>query len=406
MHRKKILAVAVAGALSIGSAGVAFAAGDEERFTIYGKLYPQVSRYDFSGAARPGETQSSLESGTSTSDTAKRSSLDVGNSRIGFRGTEGLGGNLRAIWQIEQRVRFDTGSGNVWAGNRDSFLGLSGSLGSFKVGNMDTAYKVVGDKLSFLGISSGNFVASSNVLSRGPTGGIDFHLRKTNVMMYESPKVVGIQFIGSWAKDEDKGNPNRALNAILNSYGIAYEMGPLYLALGHEIHKDFFGTQTYGTSGPQRAFPGVAAGNRSDERATRATGMYKLGQTTLSLDVAELDLKESEAPTGGFASYKNRRIALGVEQKFGNITGAVSMVNSDKGTCTLVNAPCDTVGLEGRLFNVGASYEFSRRTQAFAIFSKLENGVSAGYSNVGTSLPDPQNGEDITAFAVGVSHSF
>jgi predicted porin len=406
MHRKKILAVAVAGALS-GSVGAAFAAGGaESSYSIYGKLYPQVSSYDYSGATRPGTTQSDLISATSTVDTGKRAAIEVSNSRIGFRGSESLGGDLKAIFQIETRVRFDTGAGNVWAGGRNSYVGLTGAVGTLKLGNMDTAYKEVGDTVSFLGISSGNFVSSSGVLSEGPFTDLSFHVRQPNVIMYESPKFVGLQFLGSWGKDELKGNPNHSFNALLNSYALTYEMGSLYLALAHERHHDFFPYDN--SNNVTLDNPTTGATVRSNDNATRFTVNYKLGQTTLYLDAAQIELKDTGAiAAGDFTGYKNKRIAVGVQHRFGNITAQAAVVNSDEGTCTREGGvSCSTTGLEGRHYNLGASYAFSRRTQAFAILSKLDQGVSASYSITGNSVAEAQVGEDVTAIAVGVNHNF
>jgi predicted porin len=418
MHRKKILAVAVAGALGLGSAGVAVAAeAAAGNYTIYGKLYPQVSSYDYSGTTLSDPVGNTLVGPISaTADHGQRSTLDVSNSRIGFRGSEGLGGGLSAIFQIETRVRFDTGLSSVWAGGRDSFIGLSSGAGTFKLGNMDTAYKSVGDKMSFLGISSGNFVSHSNVLARGP-GEIDFHIRQTNAIMYESPKFAGVQALVTWGKDESKGNPGRSINKLLNSYGVTYDMGPLYLALGHEIHHDFFqGSASFGAvanvafdanGNPTAPIDGSV---RSNDTADRVTVMLKFGDTTLSLDVSQIELKETGGATNGFAGYKNNRYALGAEQKFGNITGAVSVVNSSEGSCTVVGGgPCTTTGLEGRHMNLGGMYSFSRRTQAYAIYSRLTNGRLADYNTVAinpSAGTAPQLGEDVTAIGVGVSHSF
>lgn len=244
MHRKKILAVAVAGALGMGSAGVALAAGGaESNYTIYGKLYPQVSSYDYKDATRAGTAGGStlVDQPTATADHGQRSTLDVSNSRIGFRGREMLGGGLSAIFQIETRVRFDTGTSSPWAGGRNSFIGLTGAVGTFKLGNMDTAYKEVGDPLGMLGISSGNFVSTSGVLSQGPTSDtISFHERRPNAIMYESPEFFGVQVLATWGKDETKGNPGNGTNQLLNSYAVKYEIGPFYVAVAREIWHDQF----------------------------------------------------------------------------------------------------------------------------------------------------------------------
>jgi len=410
MHRKKILAVAVAGALGMGS-GVALAGEATSNYTIYGKLYPQVSSYDYKDAtlSDPGNTLTGPVSATAGH--SQRSTLDVSNSRIGFRGSEALGGGLSAIFQIETRVRFDTGTGSVWAGGRDSFIGLAGSIGTFKLGNFDTAYKNVGDKMSFLGISSGNFVSHSNVLARGPSD-IDFHIRQTNAVGYESPKFAGVQAFVTYGPDENNGNPGatqNGKNVFLNSYGVTYEMGPLYLALGHEIHHDFFsGSNSFANGSPTASLgPNV----RSNDTATRATMMLKIADTTVSVDLSQIELKESgNIATGNFEGYKNKRYAVGVEQKFGNFTGAASVVNSDEGTCTVAGGgACSTAGLEGRVMNLGVSYNFSRRTQAYIIYSQLKNGTLADYNTVAinpSAGTAPLAGEDLTAIGVGVSHSF
>jgi len=411
MHRKKILAVAVAGALGMGSAGVALAAGGagESNYAIYGKLYPQVSSYDYSGASSNVAGNDLVPGVGAQTNHTQRSTIDVNNSRIGFRGRETLGGGQTAIFQIETRVRFDSGTSSVWAGGRNSFIGLTGAYGTFKLGNMDTAYKEVGDQFGFLGVSSGNFVSNSNLLAQG-VGDISFHERQPNAIMYESPKVFGAQFLGTWGKDEFKGNPGVATNRLLNSYGVTYEMGPLYLALGHEIWKDLFmGSNSFSLV----SNPTDGSDVRSRDSAIRGTVVLKFGGTKVSLDVSQLELKETGViATGNFAGYKSRRMAVGVEQKFGNITGAASVVNADEGTCTLAGGTsCSTAGLEGRLMNLGGRYDFSRRTYVFALYSKLTNGTLATFSNIAINpnsggAADPKAGEDVTAIGVGVSHSF
>jgi predicted porin len=139
--------------------------------------------------------------------------------------------------------------------------------------------------------------------------------------------------------------------------------------------------------------------------------MLKFGETTLSLDVSQIQLKETGViAAGDFTGYKNKRYALGAEQKFGNITGAVSVVNSDEGSCTVAGGgTCTSTGSEGRHMNLGGMYNFSRRTQVYAIYSRLTNGRLADYNTVAinpSAGTAPQLGEDVTAIGVGVSHSF
>jgi predicted porin len=101
---KKILAVAIATAF----AAPAFAA--TSNVDIYGKLHLSVNWYD--------------DVPTADSDIGISSNA----SRIGFKGSEDLGGGLKGIWQIESTLNMDERNGNV--ADRNSFVGLSGGWGT------------------------------------------------------------------------------------------------------------------------------------------------------------------------------------------------------------------------------------------------------------------------------------
>lgn len=73
------------------------------------------------------------------------SQLDSGNmtpSFIGFRGSEDLGGGVRAVFRLESYVRVDTGAtgrtGNDTFWSRDSNVGLSGAFGTTVLGRSVT----------------------------------------------------------------------------------------------------------------------------------------------------------------------------------------------------------------------------------------------------------------------------
>lgn len=64
----------------------------------------------------------------------------ISNSRIGFKGSEDLGGGLKAIFRLENGFNSDNGSlssaGTLFS--RQSYVGLSGSFGQFTVGRQQT----------------------------------------------------------------------------------------------------------------------------------------------------------------------------------------------------------------------------------------------------------------------------
>ncbi|GAC1325158.1 MAG: porin [Collimonas sp.] len=64
----------------------------------------------------------------------------ISNSRLGFKGSEDLGGGLKAIFRLESGFNSDTG-GMASPGvlfNRHSYVGLSGSFGQITVGRQQT----------------------------------------------------------------------------------------------------------------------------------------------------------------------------------------------------------------------------------------------------------------------------
>src|SRR5262249_10579529 len=118
MLKRKAVTLAVAGALGVPVAAYA------QNVQIYGKLYPELTSSKSSGATATQAETSTLAGQVNPTggagDFKNRLSMDTGNSYWGVRGTEDLGGGLKAIWQIEQNANIDaSGSNNVFA-SRDS----------------------------------------------------------------------------------------------------------------------------------------------------------------------------------------------------------------------------------------------------------------------------------------------
>lgn len=403
MHHKKILVVAVAGALGAASAEAMSAEADGVE--IYGKIYPEFTVAKSSGATPAGAAVSNLSPVATGLDVKSRNSVDASNSRIGFRGKEDLGSGLRAIWQIESKVRVDTG-GDTFA-TRDSFGGLDGGFGTIRLGNMDTVYKSLGNPLHFLGIESGNFVSIAGVISSTAWGNKNvFHVRQPNSARYDSPKFGGVQVSAQYSPDEIRlGN----LNAYLASFGVKYQGGPLYLALAHEIHNDMFGYSS--TSGIPSGVKNDTSGGgdvHSKDTATRFTAAYTLGQTRLSLDASPLKFQETGTRANGkFDGYKNTTWDVAWEQTWGGPwKTAVQYGSASAGTCTLAGGvDCSTSGLEAKMLNVGGLYSFSKRSGLFALYSRFNNGSSAAYDNL-ANVKAVSDGSDITQYAVGVVTNF
>jgi predicted porin len=335
---------------------------------------------------------------------------EASNSRLGFRGSEDLGNGLKAIFQLEMTVAIDTGAAsNGQLFNRDTYLGLSSkSFGKVRLGNMDTVYKSVGDTLSFLGISSGNFISDSNVLSKpglGTNSASSFHLRRANSVIYDSPKFAGFQAHLDWSFGEQTTNFRYQSGS---SNGITYENGPIYLALANEIHTNLFGaSRNIAASVANLTAGNPTPGVSSKDTATRFTAQYKFTpDTRAEVNVAQLKYKEDGAAVGKFSEYKTNTWAIGAEHKIGAYTLVGSYGQTGAGDCSLVGgAACNTTGLDAKMLNLGVGYSMSKRTMLYLIASELRNGASSRSSNVGDA-PKPTFGQDITQVAVGIRHDF
>lgn len=400
MNTKKMLAVLVAGAC--GAPLVAFA--QDAPVVLYGRLYPQFNIISSSGATATTGPRNTLSGAPAGVELARHQEVQASNSRLGFRGKENLGNGYEAFFQIESTVPIDAGGGTL--GTRDTFVGIRGGFGSVKLGNMDTVYKNYGDQLSFLGVSSGNFVSNSNVLSKtgfGTSSSSSFHLRRANSAVYDSPDMGGIQFSIGYSPDEVK-TTNR--NADLVSTGIRYGGGkgaPFFVAAAYEIHHDLFGGSK---NAPVALANDTNLNARSKDTALRLTGAYTFfGNTTVEVDYAIMEYKETGGTAGKFNSYKHNAFTVGLEHNMGAWQFAAAVAQSAKGSCSLVGgAVCTTDGFKGTQVSVGTRYSFSKRTSVFAMYAKLYNGFAARYNNLAGG--NPSNGSDISQLALGVQHSF
>ncbi len=271
---------------------------------------------------------------------------------------------------------------------------------------MDTIYKEYGGIAgSFFGVSSGNFVSSSAVLSTHGLGTEDgngfgdtgFHIRTPNGIQYESPEFGGFQFGLQYMPDESKGDPGRDLDSDLVSMGVKYEAGPLYVSVQHERHNDWLDASASADA------IGIAPTSSKDE-ATRLSVSYRITPAhKISGDIARMEWNES-APVGE-ASLEKTSWAIGWEARWSStFRTEIAYVNNDEGSCDITGVACSTDGLDGSMLSFGAAYYLSKRTFIFGLLSRLTNGDSAAFSNTNTF--DPSRGADTTSAAIGVSHSF
>jgi predicted porin len=394
--RKLTLVAALAAATTVP----AFA---QTSLQIYGRLYPYWMRERGTNPTEPGTPVSTLAATpTGFRGVGTVHGLSAANSRIGFRGTEDLGGGMRANFQLEGVASVD--SGGPFSFNRNTFVELAGGFGSVKLGLHDTIFKEYGDTLGVLGISSGSFLSTTDVLRKsgfGTSGSSSFHLRRPNSIIYTTPEFYDTEIGIMYSTDEVALGPRKPR---LWSAGIRYDKGPIYVALAHEIHRDFFGGSR-NAPGPLR---NDAEGDptHSKDQATEFVVEYRFGRHRLEFDAVHKRYVEDATVAGRFARYRNMSYLLNLDSRWTEQwRTAVYVVRATAGNCSRVAAGCSTDGLEATKYTAAVGYLLSKRTMLFAGASLIKNGRSARYSNVELG-GNPNPGEDIRQYAVGISHSF
>lgn len=446
-------ALALAVGAAVGTLAVAPAAqaqivfGNDTIGTVqfYGKLYPQFIWAESKSPTQPGTSVSTLASpsgvcgtsgsagGCSGATAGSRLAVDSQNSYIGFRGERSFGTTgLKGIWQIEQAIEIDTGNSDATFSNRNSFLGLAGGFGTVKLGHMDTIYKEYGQVESMFGLTSGNFVSPSNVLSQigvGSSSNARFHERASNTIQYQTREIGGFQAGLQYAPDETKHDlpgssgpveptdtvHGNGLNVDLWSAGVKYESGPLYLSAQYELHRDRFGGSSNVASGLKNgsgngtsSSPFVAAaGAHSRDTGIRFSASYKLGIHTIAGDIARLKYQETgQAAAGLFESYEHITWAISLESNWaGPWRTAIEWVRGNKGTCKLTGGvSCSTDGLTGDMLAGGVAYDLDKQTFLYVLAAQLNNGAAARYDN--WDAGSPARGADITQVALGMAYKF
>jgi predicted porin len=423
--KKKAVALAVGALFAAPAAHAQLTMGNETTGTVqvYGKLYPEFIVAKGQGSTQPGAGVSTLVSangvlgGAVQQDHGQRNAIDSQNSYLGFRGERNLGGALKGIWQLEQSIEIDTGTGTF--SSRNSFVGLShGTFGTVKLGKMDTIYKEYGDTFSMFGISAGNFVSASNVLSNigiGNNNVARFHERLNSTIQYQTAEFAGFQAGIQYAPDELRGDPGRGSNAQVWSYGVKWDSQMFYASIHQEIHNDFFGASA---NIPDATIQNVTNANitagtpgsiHSRDMATRATGEVRLGGPLTSrivVDVARLHYTETgQIANGKFMEYKKPTWAVGYDAGVGAWRFATQYIRAGSGNCQLTGGvDCSTTGLDAWAWTLGTRYRFDRQTFVYAIVAKLANGTSARMDNWAASSPN--RGEDVKQAAIGISYSF
>ncbi len=348
--KKSLVALAIAGTL----ASSAYA---ETAVTIYGIV-------DMGLVSERGSVGGSLQ---------KLSSGAQSGTRLGFKGTEDLGNNMKALFVLETAINGDSGSLNGnGAFGRQSFVGLQSDLGTVTLGRQYTPYF-----LTLNGVdpfASGMAGAAINLMAHSG-------VRMSNTVKYASPNIAG--FTGELAYGFGEVAPGQNDNNRQIGAAIGYAMNPVNVRLAYNIKRNSTDTASsknllLGATWDlqvAKAFVAIAE-NDGPESSPLPNTLNPFGLTP--------------APS---ASAKSRDYLIGATVPFGSHTFIASYIRKDDRTGA--NNDASQVAL-------GYTYALSKRTNLYAAWGSINNKRLASYTVGNNSEP----GSGDKAINLGVRHIF
>lgn len=233
----------------------------QSSITIYGRLNESVERQKPEGGDAVWAVQNS-------------------SSRIGFKGTEDLGGGLKAGFQIEHGFTPDTGAQTqtaFWARQSEVYLG-STAFGTVRLGNFTSeAYYATADYVSMHNHDTGT--SADNLYA--------YVGRNTNKVAYRAPEFAKGLSLEAAVELAETSAPQKGYDLAAN-----YDAGPLHLGAGYEKNGDAhqfgvralyeLGAFTFGGYVQRDKDAWGIAGSRTN---VRLSGMYTMGPSEFHVNV-------------------------------------------------------------------------------------------------------------------------
>jgi predicted porin len=401
------------------------AAQAQSSVTVYGLL-----DYGFAGSSQTQSLNNTTPTKTQTSGFAGNGES---TSRLGFRGTEDLGGGMSAFFTVEAALNTDTGgtfSSNTTTSNRQSFIGLGKKgLGTASIGlqytpvheavgstNAGGTNNVMGDVIYDRqgGVGSQAYTAS------GMSTNDSYSVRTSNAVILKSERMAGFGLKGmlvSAGRDTTVSAAGAGGGGVDNTgYGgsVDYLWKKLYVTANYQYFRQ---NQAVGsvTTAPLGSI------------ATGTTGAFAVGYNGGSV-LAGTNASDTQQYYGAtydfgimkvFAGYINRKVVnVNAETNYVSrtaqqigvrapITPAIQVwASAGTGRINNTGSTGPTANFNG--WQLGSDYNLSKRTNLYAIYgsSSTSNSNTGTYSGAAAAASGVNSSWNQSSYALGVRHTF
>jgi len=346
----------------------------------------------------------------SVNNVTKMNSGGINSSRFGVKGTEDLGGGLKANFWLEGDVNPNTGAGSSVNGNnfvngaststastpggfsfnRQAFVGFSGNFGEVRLGRDYTPSFYLDAMYDPFGVNG----VGTNALFGQANGYTASHLRSSNSVSYMLPGN-----LNGFSGQVMYGNNNATSNA---TYTAATLNGT---AAGTLIGDDgkYSGFNIGYANGPVSAHVSSStykAALFGDVKTSSVAGSYDLGVAKLSAEYMEDKFGTATADGAALVKGNNQKVTgtlFGVTAPLGNGSLRASFVSRK------VAADGYTNTNKFDQTSIGYVYNLSVRTGLYATYSSINN---KGDSKVGANGTTTAIGTSSSGYDLGIRHSF
>jgi len=290
--------------------------------------------------------------------------------RLGFKGTEDLGNNMKALFVLETGIAADAGGFNQGAGfARQSFVGLQSDVGTLTLGRQYTPFFLALNGVAdpFASGLAGN---AQNLI---PHSGI----RMNNALKYVTPIFSGVSAEVAYGFGENTFGIDRNGRNVGGSIG--YSDGALNIRIAHHRTNETPGSSIITTTiGSLRDTSTMLAANYN----------FQIAKVFAAFSDNDLQIATTSPAKG-----KSRDLLIGVSVPYGNHTFIASYINKDGRSA---------LNQDANQFGLGYTYALSKRTNIYAAWATIDNKRGATYT-VGNNS---EVGTGDKAFNLGVRHTF
>lgn len=294
----------------------------------------------------------------------------ISTSRFGFRGSEDLGGGLKAIFNLEARLNPSAGTAGSTANNgttlfnRAAMAGLSGGFGTIEIGQGDTTTtQDIDSKVTQAGnLGLRATVGTASVTATNGELGSDV----ANVVRYTTPSFNG--FTAQVGYTSNNSSATTDANDSITDFYVQYEAGALGVYAG-VTEKDGVGT------------------GKTDFKAIGAK--YNFGPIAVGYTYSASDASTSN-------DNETKTHMLSAVYPLGNglaVHGVYAQAKLEGGN-----------NQNGKGYTLALTKTLSKRTMLYGAYTDTNAESSATFGMTGVTAGGA--GVDLSAVTVGVSHSF